>query len=54
MDWIAQNWQTVAAVTIVACTVLTFSLRLVRPQQKRGCGDHCQCEAKRLTKVARD
>lgn len=36
------EWQTVAALAVVAITVTIFLLRLARPK-KGGCGHNCGC-----------
>ena len=43
MDWISQNWQTLAALGVVAVTVVVFVVRLVRPRRKGACGKNCGC-----------
>ena len=46
MSWLAQNWQTVAALVVVALTLALFARRLLRGRGKSGCGGDCECDAK--------
>lgn len=45
MHWFLENWQTIAALGIVALTVAIFALRLARPKKSPGCGTGCGCGA---------
>ena len=38
------NWQTYAAIGIIAITLVIFIFRLIRPQKKSGCGHDCGCD----------
>jgi hypothetical protein len=46
MDWITNNWQSLAAGAIVVLTAVVFVVRFFR-QRKSGakppCGVHCDC-----------
>lgn len=47
MHWLVDNWQSAAALGIVALTVVIFALRLVRPKKPAGgCGAGCGCGGK--------
>lgn len=46
MSWLAENWQSLAALAIVALTLAIFLRRLVRPKQSGGCGGGCDCKVK--------
>ncbi len=47
MDWIRENWQTIAALLIVGATLLIFVFRIAKAGKKDGCGGGCGCDAKR-------
>ena len=53
MDWLLQNWQTVAALAIVALTMALFAIRMIRPRKKAGCGGGCGCATKPVSGLAR-
>lgn len=40
------DWQTTAAVIVVAFTLTIFLVRLARPKKKSGCGHDCGCGKK--------
>ncbi|MCX6865779.1 MAG: hypothetical protein NTV46_06080 [Verrucomicrobia bacterium] len=40
------DWQTLIAAGIVIVTLTIFLVRLVRPQQRGGCGHDCGCGKK--------
>lgn len=40
------EWQTVAALGIIAATVTIFLVRLAKPKSKGGCGHDCGCGKK--------
>ena len=46
MDWLAQNWQTVAALGVVGATLVVFAVRILRPKKAPGCGEGCGCGKK--------
>jgi hypothetical protein len=43
MTWLSQHWQTLAAATIVAVTLVTFLIRALRRKKSSGCGHNCGC-----------
>ena len=43
MNWLEENWQTVAALALVAVTLGVFVLRLLRRPKRGGCGAGCGC-----------
>lgn len=51
MNWLLQNWQTVAALAVVGATLAVFAVRLLRPGKRSNCGGDCGCsmEASTLT-----
>jgi hypothetical protein len=55
MEWLGENWQTVAARAVVALTVTIFALKLARPTKKSGsgCGEGCGCDAKSLQEAGK-
>ena len=46
MPWLLQNWQTVAALGVVALTACLFLRRLLR-RGRASCGGGCECPAKK-------
>lgn len=48
MNWLAEHWQTLGALTIVVLTVVIFVVRLARPGKSGGCEGGCSCDAKEL------
>jgi hypothetical protein len=51
MDWIACNWQSLAAGIIVAATAAVFAVRLLRRRKNGGkppCGLNCECPRKKM------
>lgn len=42
MDWLTENWQSIAAGAIVGLTVMVFLRRLAK-RPKPGCGGKCGC-----------
>lgn len=53
MDWILQNWQTIAALGVVALTLAIFAFRMIRPPKKSGCGGGCDCAGEPAGGLAR-
>ena len=51
MNWLLENWQTVAALAIVAVVIAIFAIGLARPKGKSGCGGGCDCAGNRPTSV---
>lgn len=49
IDWLAQHWQTIAALGIVAVTVGVFGWKLIR-KKDGGCVSGCSCGAKESSK----
>ena len=47
MNWLLENWQTIAALAIVGLTVVLFTRRLLRPRRKGHCGGGCDCATSR-------
>ncbi len=43
MQWLIENWQTPAALAVVAVTAAVFARRLLRRRRRRGCGSGCGC-----------
>ena len=50
MDWITNNWQSLAAGAIVALTAAVFIVRFLRRRKgtKPSCGSHCECPRKKM------
>jgi hypothetical protein len=42
MNWLAENWQSLAAPAVVAATAGVFMVRLLR-RPKKSCGGSCNC-----------
>jgi hypothetical protein len=38
------HWQTLLALGIVSITLVIFTVRLLTPKKKSGCGKGCGCE----------
>lgn len=53
MNWLVENWQSLAALGVVAITVLVFAVRLGRSRHKAGCGAGCSCDGAKLALDAR-
>ena len=43
MEWIIENWQTIAALGVVAATAVVFAAGMVRRHKRDGCGADCCC-----------
>ena len=50
MDWLLRNWQTIAALGIVALTLALFTARLARAKRQPGCGEGCDCPGRRVAR----
>jgi hypothetical protein len=38
-----ENWQSIAALTVVLITVVLFTVRAAKRRKKTGCGGGCGC-----------
>ena len=47
MSWIAQHWQTIAALSIVAVTVGVFLRRAFGRKGYKSCGGSCGCDVQK-------
>ena len=46
MQWLLQNWQTLAALGVVGITAAIFAWRMLR-RDNRSCGGTCDCPTKK-------